>query len=432
MKSHRISLRCFRVAAVTIGAAHYPYADAGERNVAPAHARRLRAAAHAMKTLVSLALVALPAFAAFPNGYSYCKVVTTSHAMVSGTNDLANYPLTVILTDADLRTSGNGGLVNNSNGYDIGFYPDCSGFGTALKWEMESYSATTGAIVAHVLRPTLSHTTNDAIGMFYGGSFSSFQSTASAVWDSTYKGVWHLANPTNPTDSTGSSNGTNHGSTATTGQIDGGAAFVAASSQYATAPLDLSGTAIVTLEFWLNQTAFSNNDALQFEFTSNVNSVTTGFIVDGGSSAPASGKFVFGFKGNGSVGGFLEAAFTRPTTGAWHHYALIMNKTAGANSVTPYVDGVTPTGLQTGLTGFSDTSNSNNFGNSTLYFMSRNGASLFNGGSLDEVRVSTIARSADWVLTGYRNQSAPGTYISAGPRTVWGATHVRHVVTGGA
>jgi len=116
-----------------------------------------------MKPIFALALLALPAFAAFPNGYSYCKVVTTSVSMVSGTSDLTNYPLTVILTDADLKTTANGGMVNNANGYDIGFYPDCSGSGTALEWEMESYSPTTGAIVAHVLRPTLSHTTNDTI-----------------------------------------------------------------------------------------------------------------------------------------------------------------------------------------------------------------------------------------------------------------------------
>jgi hypothetical protein len=98
-----------------------------------------------MKPLLTLAFAALPAFAAFPNGYSQCKVVTTQYMMVSGTGDLTNYPLTVILTDADLRTTSNGGLVNNTNGYDIGFYPDCSGSGTALKWEMESYSPATGA-----------------------------------------------------------------------------------------------------------------------------------------------------------------------------------------------------------------------------------------------------------------------------------------------
>ena len=159
-----------------------------------------------LKPLFTLALLALPGFAAaFPNGYSYCKVVTTQHTKVSGTSDLTNYPLTVILTDTDLRTVANGGLVNNGSGYDIGFYPDCSGSGTALKWEMESYSPTPGAIVAHVLRPTLSYSANDTIGMCYGGAFGSFQSAASAVWDASYKGVYRFPNGLSLTanDSTG-------------------------------------------------------------------------------------------------------------------------------------------------------------------------------------------------------------------------------------
>jgi len=116
-----------------------------------------------MKPLFTLALVALPAFAAFPKGYSYCKAVTASVSMVSGANHLPDYPLTVILTDPDLKTVANGGFVNGSSGYDIGFYPDCSGSATALNWEVESYSPTTGAIVAHVLRPTLSHTVDDTV-----------------------------------------------------------------------------------------------------------------------------------------------------------------------------------------------------------------------------------------------------------------------------
>jgi hypothetical protein len=180
-----------------------------------------------MNSLLTLALLGLPAFA-LPNGYSYCKVVTTQHTMVSGANDLTNYPLTLVLTDNDLRTVGNLGLVNNASGYDIGFYPDCSGSGTALKWEMESYSPTTGAIVAHVLRPTLSHSVDDTVGMYYGGYFTSFQSTAAAVWDANYKGVWHYPNGTtlSLTDSTSSgNNGTNNGATAVAGQVGGAGSF---------------------------------------------------------------------------------------------------------------------------------------------------------------------------------------------------------------
>src|SRR5260370_34838663 len=116
--------------------------------------------------------------------------------MVSGATHLTNYPLTVALSDPALKTTANGGSVNNSNGFDIAFYPDCSGTGTALKWELESYSPTTGALIAHVLRPTLSHTTDDTIGMYYGGAFNSFQNTRTAVWGSNYSGAFHLPSVT--------------------------------------------------------------------------------------------------------------------------------------------------------------------------------------------------------------------------------------------
>jgi len=55
-----------------------------------------------------------------------------------------------------------------------------------------------------------------------------------------------------------------------------------------------------------------------------------------------------------------------------------------------------------------------NFSNSSLYFMSRAASSLNAAGTLDEVRVSTIERSASWTATEYNNQSSPGTFITIG------------------
>jgi hypothetical protein len=52
-------------------------------------------------------------------------------------------------------------------------------------------------------------------------------------------------------------------------------------------------------------------------------------------------------------------------------------------------------------------------------------------GKIDEVRISNTVRSADWILTEYRNQSAPATYISAAPRITPGGQRVRHAVSGG-
>jgi hypothetical protein len=214
---------------------------------------------------MSLLTLTLPAFAAYPNGYAYCKLVTTSVAMVGGTSDLTDYPLTVVLTDADLRTVGNGGLVNNVNGYDIGFYPDCSGSGAPLKWEMESYSAASGTIAAHVLRPTLSHTKNDTIGMFFGGAFNSFQSTAAAVWNTNYKGVWHLGDGTTLSAKDSTSN-INNGTTAnappsTSGKIDGAGSFTKSSNQYVVVPnvSSLNPTAAITLSAWIYPTTATND-----------------------------------------------------------------------------------------------------------------------------------------------------------------------------
>ena len=55
-----------------------------------------------------------------------------------------------------------------------------------------------------------------------------------------------------------------------------------------------------------------------------------------------------------------------------------------------------------------------NFSNSSLYFMSRAASALNAAGTLDEVRLSTMERNANWVATEFNNQSLPGTFINMG------------------
>jgi hypothetical protein len=375
-----------------------------------------------MKPLFLLALLALPAFAASPNGYNYCKVVTTQHTMVSGTNDLTNYPLTVILTNSDLMTTGNGGLVNNTNGYDIGFYPDCSGSGTALKWEMESYSPTTGALVAHVLRPTLSHTANDSIGMFYGGAFTSFQSTASAVWDASYKGVWHLQSGNDSTSANIPT--TNHGSTPTPGKIGGGAALSATGYISMGNTLDFS-TGDFTLEIWANPLANMYTTLMGKRLNGGAYSMyilATGHNDSGGNAIASSKLSVVLCASGGSVWHGLNT-INDVTDGNWHHIAV----TRAGPAVHIFVDGVdmlTADAFNSG--GTIDVTNSADF---NLGFDNGSTHAL---ASMDEARVSDVVRSADWILTEYRNQSDPRTYTSAGPRiTQGGSVRVRHIVIGG-
>ena len=84
-----------------------------------------------------------------------------------------------------------------------------------------------------------------------------------------------------------------------------------------------------------------------------------------------------------------NAFFARPSAGAWHHYAFVLDTTApAATQITPYVDGkaVTYTKMDSGT-------GAGNFANSVLNFMSRGGLGLFGRGALDEVAIYDRALS---------------------------------------
>jgi hypothetical protein len=48
-----------------------------------------------------------------------------------------------------------------------------------------------------------------------------------------------------------------------------------------------------------------------------------------------------------------------------------------------------------------------------LFIGSRNNSQPWNG-KIDELRISNIARSVDWIMTEFRNQNSPSTFYSVG------------------
>ena len=93
------------------------------------------------------------------------------------------------------------------------------------------------------------------------------------------------------------------------------------SNDTASAKLNLSGSSQLTLEFWLNWTAYANNDRLAFEFTPNFNNNDGGFLVDP-NAGELGGKFGVAIGRGGSRN---NAYFARPSAGAWHHYTLVFD-----------------------------------------------------------------------------------------------------------
>lgn len=345
-----------------------------------------------MLKLLALFLAALPAFGAYSNGYTYRRAITIDYTKLTGT--VTDFPVVVAGTYSYLATTANGGLVTNSSGFDIVF---TDSNGTSLACEQESYSATTGAVVYWVKVPSVSHTANTTIYVYYGNSsISTSQCTAANVWTSNWRGVWHLPNGStlSAADSTSNANnGTFTAPTATTGQMDGGAAYTATTGITVahSASVAISGTNVLTLSAWVKRAA----------------SNTTGIVIN---------------KEQGGVGGYSMSVGVSPATTNqikltkygvvditigtfpadtnWHHLVAVYS----GSGVTVYIDGASN----------ATSGNTSNFNATTNPVQLGGISSAVWNGSLDELRISNTALSADWVKAEYNNQSSPSTFYSVG------------------
>ena len=133
------------------------------------------------------------------SAFSYRKQITIQESQVTCTADMTSFPVLIKITsDDELRTVGNGGHVQNANGYDITFR--AADGATVLDHEVEKYTASTGELVAWVRIPTLDYNDNTTIYLYYGNSaITSPTANPAGVWDSNYKGVWHLKESGNGT-----------------------------------------------------------------------------------------------------------------------------------------------------------------------------------------------------------------------------------------
>jgi len=342
------------------------------------------------------------------NGFAYSRTMTIAHSQVPNT-DQTNFPVLFNTTDPLLATVVNGGHVTSPYGYDIIFTSDAGGT-QKLNSEIESYNPATGQFIAWVQVPTVSHTDDTVIYLFYGNaSITSSQANPTGVWDSNYQMVQHLPNGITLSANDSTSNGNNgtlqNSPTAMAGQIDGAAAFVGANQQY----IDVGNNATLwnsltamTWSAWIYPTA---NPGSNWSKVLN-RGIDSGFNIDVGSSdhpgdvecsmrvASGTGRFV---TANNYVAGILNTwnyvtcAYDGSTFAFYLNGALVSSASAAGG---PYGGGV------------GDYNTDVTIGTDVL-------GDYFTGG-IDEVRISNSARSADWIAAEYNNQSSPATFYSLG------------------
>ena len=186
--------------------------------------------------------------------------------------------------------------------------------------------------------------------------------------------------------------------------------FCQRTNQYGTVPAmtDLSGHGALTVAFWANRTYSTTTESVMLESSTNYNNSTTGFGFFPDDTACEGIQAAV----HGNVW-YSANCYTQPSSGVWHHLAIIYDKTQAANAQTAlYIDGV----LQTPTTNLNNTAqNTNTFGSNPIYLFSRAGSQFFNGGEVYDLRIYNQALSAAEIEQLYQAGSASLVSIAVTP-----------------
>ncbi len=324
----------------------------------------------------------------FVQGWKYLKEITIDHDKVDC--DLINFPVYINLTDTDLRDKA------NNSGDDIIFMDD-EGVANQLNHEIEYYNSVNGNLIAWVNVTSISSVSNTSFYMYYGNPLAENMENTNGVWDSYYMVTQHLSETSGiHYDSTANGNdGTNYGSTQDfDGQIDGANSFDG-SDDY----IDCGGDSSldiddgITIEAWVNRTG---DGIVNFVGIASRNS--TGYNRYQLRYRPTLDIVQF-FLGDTTIYGFASSNSDLPLN-TWTH---VVGTWDGTN-VLLFVDGVQQT-----ITGTFTSSPS--FTNEPLEIGRYTTLNYFAGG-IDEVKISSIPRSACWIAAEYNNQIDPDSFYS--------------------
>lgn len=376
---------------------------------------------HLYKTLfIGLAFLVLPHFALA--SYGQYRTVTIDHTKVPNT-DQTSFPVYVNGVYSYLATVANGGKIQNTVAQsggglgitvpaDLVFASDvaCS---TKLNWEFSSYSATTGTVNIWVNVPTVSHTSDTVIYMCYGNAaISTWQGNVPGTWNSNYKYVLHMfdnAANTTVVDSTGNQSPTSINNTSgmhISGAFGGGGfTFNGTTDSIHTAPASSIATGgAYTFELWMK--VANNNSGTNYMWDGSASGESSRVLLDaqnfGGSGAGAMEFYDGNFHANSGTGVVANNTWTS------------LAYTAASSVSTGYANGVAKTPTST-FTNFDP-----------LYPLELNIGCRINCagnpgsqwlGSLQEIRISGVTRSADWLATTYNSENSTSTFYTVGSET---------------
>jgi hypothetical protein len=309
------------------------------------------------------------------------NIVILAGSEVGASGNVSDFPILVRLDNGNFNFGEAA-----AGGADIRFAKED---GTILPYEIELWDATAGKASIWVKMDVVSASSNQNIVMYWGNGSASSESDASAVFQTSngFAGVWHLG------EGSGSAND------ATTNNNDG--------TFQGDLPTQVEGLVGMANQF------DGEGDHVSFSSVTGIPVGNENYTMYSWVHADGMGSYGivgWGAWGTGSAVNALRLASTDPTNGIlhywwgndlavttedlsnqWHQIVVTYN---GTTQVC-YLDGV-----QVGQRNASGHSVANA---DNMRLGSTNNGEFFPG-ILDEIRVSGVARSADWVKLSYANQ----------------------------
>src|SRR3989338_7541347 len=348
--------------------------------------------------------------------WNYREKIAIKKEKVAGS--FTNFPVLITKTDTDLKHTSFGGKVASSSAGITGgggdFVFTSSDGTTKLDHEIEKYASSSGELWAWVEIPTLNNSKDTAIYMYYGGPNSgATNQNPTGVWDTNYKGVWHMKETSGTTVKDSTSNafdGTKKTATepdpSSTSKINGGQNFDG-TDDYVYTPdntaLHMNQATSMTFSAWIKaDTLTSFRDIIRYDDLDNLDGDANGtrnlylFRMNGS-------KIEFYYGPSSALSSVLPT-YTF-TTGYWYHVVATRNVSADTESV--YIDGSLNLSETDTTTGTWETT-----GQYTIFgrFDNTTNQNYFDG-IIDEIRISNSARSADWIKTEYLNQVDPSSFV---------------------
>lgn len=354
---------------------------------------------------------------AFPTGWGRkCALVIQASKVDSSQSD---FP--VLLTEDTLPSEmfdADGSYPALNGGGDIRFSSDSAG-STQLACEIVTFTTdndpANGVAEIWVKVPSVSSSTNTTIYIFYNKAGESQPASSDTygsenVWDSNFKMVHHMNDATTSTiiDSTSNNNdGTKKAANEpieSTGQIGKGQDFDG-SDNYVNCGSNssLDDIAIKMIELWTNLDAQTGTG------------IGSHFINKGVwflSTDPDNSRNIFGQNFTVNNGRW---SFPQFSLGEWHHLVIVYDQQSVNNDPIIYVDDVSQTVTEYNTPDGSIKSDASN----DLLVSKDPDNPRWVDGRIDEIRISNVARSADWIKAEYNNQNDPSTFVIEGtPETI--------------